>query len=347
MNQKTKSRQLKLRNQFLSLGTVNDLCRLLKIDKRRLMLLKNQPRYKAFSIPKKGGGERHIESPSPSLKKLQTQLNRFLQAVYYFEKSAASYGFILGVRNEDDRRNVLTNAKKHLGKPHLLNVDIKDFFHAVRKNDVIHIFQGPPFDFKHDLPSILTQLCVYKGRLPMGAPTSPVLSNLACRQLDEKLVELSQKNGWTYTRYADDMTFSALRAFSDTDLDLIRHLITQAGFRVNEKKVKVYGPEEEKIVTGLLVADKVSLAPGYLDLLEKDIEQLRQVMEAQNFQGQIDSKWVDQMKMQIRGRLNFAGFVMGKRKQRYIDLKDAYYTAINPPEEEFGAVSWRSFPYNL
>jgi len=96
-----------------------------------------------------------------------------------------------------------------------------------------------------------------------------------------------------------------------------------------------------------LVTDKVQLADGYLEQLRHDIAQLKQVMEAQNLQGQLDSKWVDQLKLQVRGRLNFAGFVVGKRKQTYLDLKDAYYEAINPPEEDFGAVSWRSFPYNL
>ncbi|MEL6698491.1 MAG: hypothetical protein AAFP89_19755, partial [Bacteroidota bacterium] len=106
MNTKTRQRQLKLKKAFLSIRSVNDLCRLLKIDKRRLMLMKNQPRYRSFSVPKKGGGERHIETPSPALKKVQTHLNRFLQAVYYFEKSSASYGFISGVRNEEDRRNI-------------------------------------------------------------------------------------------------------------------------------------------------------------------------------------------------------------------------------------------------
>ncbi|MCI4670808.1 MAG: reverse transcriptase family protein [Bacteroidia bacterium] len=347
MNQKTKARQLKLRKAFLGIRHVNDLCRLLKIDKRRLMLVKSQPRYKAFSIPKKGGGERHIETPSPALKKIQSALNRFLQAVYYFEKSAASYGFIVGVKNEDDRRNVVTNARKHIGNPYLLNVDIKDFFHAVKKKDVMDMFLGEPFGFQTELASILTQLTIYKGRLPMGAPTSPVLSNMACRQLDEVLVELSTKNKWTYTRYADDMSFSGKEEFGEIQVNLIRHIIQEQRFKVNEKKVKHFGPEDPKIVTGLLVSKRVELAPGYIETLEKDIEALEKVMLAQNFQGEIDSKWVDQMKIQIRGRLNFAGFVMGKRKQKYLELKDKYYGAINPPEEDFGAVSWRSFPYNI
>lgn len=348
MNKNTHERNQQLRDAFCRLRSVQDLCRLLKIDKRRLTLMAKQPRYKSFSIPKKGGGQRHIETPDRSLKKLQSQLNRYLQSVYFFEKSSAAYGFILGVRNDDDRRNVVTNAKKHLGHDYLLNVDLKDFFHGVKRKHIMAIFEGPPFHFQHDLPGILTKLTTYKGRLPMGTPTSPVLSNLACRKLDADLSQFAEQESLVYTRYADDLSFSSARPFTMQQGAHIRQVIKAEDFKVNERKVKVYGPEETKIVTGLVLLEKkVALAPEYLDLLQRDVDQLKQVMEVQNTQGELSSKWVDQFKLQVRGRLNFAGFVLGRRNQRYIDLKDQYYTAINPPEEEFGAVSWRSFPYNL
>jgi RNA-directed DNA polymerase len=348
MNKKTSQRQQTLYRAFCALRGVNDLCRLLRTDKRRLMLVAKQPRYRAFSIPKKGGGERHIETPAPALKKVQSQLNRYLQAVYYFEKSRAAYGFIVGVRNEEDRRNVLTNAKKHLGRPYLLNLDLKDFFHSVRRTQVLSIFQGPPFHFSDDLPGVLTKLVSYKGRLPMGAPTSPVMSNLACRALDEALMQHSQGLGWVYTRYADDMSFSSLKAISDEQLEATQRLITEAAFKLNPHKVQRYGPEEVKVVTGLLLAEtKVDLAPGYLDTLESDLARLQQVMDLQNFQGELNTRWVDQFRQQVQGRINFAGFVLGRRHAAYLDFKDRFYTAINPPEDEFGAVNWRSFPYNL
>lgn len=346
MNTKTHQRQFRQAEDFKRVRNVSELCRLLKIDKRRLSLMVKQPRYNSFSIPKKGGGERHIETPAPPLKKVQAKLNRYLQSVYYFEKSSASYGFILGVRNDEDRRNVLTNAKKHLGRPYLLNIDMKDFFHSVSKKRVLDIFENPPFDFQKDLAAILAKLTTHKERLPMGTPTSPVLSNFACKDLDQQLISLSRKRKWMFTRYADDLSFSAHSSFSQQDVETLGHIIQEQGFIVNKQKLKQLGPKDAKIVTGLLLADKVELAPGYLSTLESDIRKLKQVMEVQNVQGELSSKWVEDFKRQIRGRLNFAGFVIGRRKKVYIDLKDQYYTAINPPEEDFGAVSWRSFPYN-
>lgn len=152
---------------------------------------------------------------------------------------------------------------------------------------------------------------------------------------------------WMYTRYADDMSFSSQQPIHDEKANSVRAIIRNQGFEVNRAKVKVYGPGEDKIVTGLLVSDKVNLAPDYLPKLEADVDQLGKVIQAQNEQGHLSTRWVEQMKQQVRGRLSFAGFVLRRDDERYMNLKDAYYTAINPPQEEFGAVSWRGFPYNI
>ena len=347
MNKKTYNSLYRKSQAFCRLRGVNDLCSLLNVDKRKLLLISKQPQYKSFSIPKKDGGERHIETPNPSLKRVQHGLNRYLQSVYYFEKSRAAYGFVVGVRNDDDRRNVVSNARKHLKRPYLLNIDLKDFFHTVRKKQVLQIFESQPFGFAHDLPGVLTKLTIYKGRLPMGAPTSPVLSNLACRELDRKILSYAQENEWVYTRYADDISLSSQKEINLSHIAAIRERVEAQQFKVNEKKVNLYGPDDDKIVTGLLLREKVELAPGYLEELQRDLAKLKSVLEVQNFQGELSSKWVDEFKLQARGRVNFAGFVLGKRNPLYLEMKDAYYTAINPPQDEFGAVSWRSFPYNM
>ena len=332
---------------FCSLNSKKSLCHLLKIDQRRLLLMAEKPSYKTFSIPKKGGGEREIEAPNQSLKKVLSRLNYFLQSVYFFEKSSAAYGFIPGVRNDDDRRNVVTNARKHLGRSYLMNIDLKDFFHTVSREKVVEIFAGKPFKFKRDLPDLLADLCTYKGRLPMGTPTSPVLSNLACRALDDALIQYCENMLWIYTRYADDMSFSSNKEINVQMLNSTRTIIEQHGFKVNEKKTVRYGPNDQKIVTGLWLSDKVKLAPDYIPLLQQEIERLAAVMVAQNEQGHLSTKWVEQQKKQVRGRLNFIGFVLRRNDPRYIELKDAYYTAINPPQEDFSAVSWRGFPYTI
>lgn len=275
-------------------------------------------------------------------------LNRYLQSTYLFEKSCAAYGFVTGAKNDEDRRNVLTNARKHLGNPYLLNIDLEDFFHSVTQEQVLKIFQEPPFRLKRELPELLANLCTYHGRLPMGTPTSPVLSNFACRDLDQELIQFSEDMHWTFTRYADDMSFSAAQPIPGEKIETVIALIEKAKFKVNTSKVKVYGPNEPKIVTGLFLdTNEVTLAPDYLDALEAEILGLQAVMKAQNEQGQLSTRWVEQHKQQIRGRLNFAGFVLPRNDARFTELKDAFHTAINPAPEEFGAVSWRSFPYNF
>ena len=343
----TKQRHKYQKGVFCSIRSITTLCHLLKTDRRKLYLIAKQPKYKTFTIPKKGGGERQIEDPGAELKKILHLLNRYLQSVYYFEKSHAAFGFITGVKNDDDRRNVLTNARKHTGKPYLLNVDLKDFFHSVSHDKVVEVFTGRPFRFKRTMPVLLADLCTYQGRLPMGAPTSPVLSNLACQDLDDLLTQYAKSMNWNYTRYADDMTFSSDGLITVDMIERVKTIIHNQGFATNPKKIRLYGPEEQKVVTGLVVTDQVTLAPGFLPQLEKEIQQLHDIFRIQNEQGRLYTKWVEKFKLQVRGRINFASFVSPKSDLTVQILKDAFYTAVNPPEEEFGAISWRGFPYNM
>lgn len=58
------------------------------------------------------------------------------------------------------------------------------------------------------MATVMAQLVCYKGVLPQGAPTSPIVSNLICNILDIRILNLVKKYRMNYTRYADDMTFS-------------------------------------------------------------------------------------------------------------------------------------------
>ena len=347
MQKATKMQHRHRREVFCSLRSIKQLCSLLKIDKRRLNIFLKQPAYKSFAIPKKTGGERHIEDPNRELKFVLSRLNNYLQSVYLFEKSNAAYGFIVGVSNDDDRRNVLTNARKHVNRHYLLNIDLQDFFHHVSFTKVTEIFRGAPFEFSADLSEVLAGLTTYRGRLPMGSPTSPVLSNLACRRLDEQLTEYCDNMLWVYTRYADDMSFSSNLPFTKEKTRMLRTIIEAEGFVINENKVRFFDKGEPKIVTGLSVSNKVTLPSGYLPELKNEIRRLSDVMRAQNEQGHLQTRWVEQLKQQVRGRLQFAGFILKPYHPEYQSVKDSFYVAIHPPEEEFGAVNWRGFPYNI
>jgi RNA-directed DNA polymerase len=95
------------------------------------------------------------------------------------------------------------------------------------------------------------------GVLPQGAPSSPMLANLAARGLDESLSSFARDRGLVYTRYADDLTFSSIRDSVGEDMRNIRRnitsLIRRSRFKVNVEKTRVARPGAKKLVLGLLV----------------------------------------------------------------------------------------------
>lgn len=339
-----------LRERFTALRkaarSTTSLCTLLGTDQHTLERLGLQPRYKVFHLPKSEVGDlRLIEDPAPLLKKVQVTLNFYLQSAYFFEKSYAGYGFVVNPVTDEDRRNILTNARKHLGRPWLLQLDLCDFFHYVTEKKVREVFESPPLCFKEDACDLLTAVTTYLGRLPMGAPTSPVLSNFACREMDDSLHTLATAKNWEYTRYADDLALSSMRPFSPDELWALRQTVRDQHFQVNEQKTRLSGPDDEKIVTGILLRGKGELRPGFFQEVEKELRRLAAVVEAEHYHGELRTHWVEKMKHQIRGKIAFVGFVLGTRQADYIRLRDDFYTACAPPEEDFGAVSWRGFNY--
>ena len=212
---------------FTNLVNVQAFAKLVRMPIEDLQYLANNGKYRTFTVAKKDGGERLIEAPEAQLKKVLDHINRFLSACYYFQRTPPAYGFVVNGKNDRDRRNIVTNARKHLNKPYLLNIDLKDFFHTVSAVAVQDIFTQPPFRFEHELALLLTQLTTHTNRLPMGSPTSPVLSNFACKQLDHTLLHFSKAHKCFVTRYADDISFSSWESIPDKFIEDTKRIITQ------------------------------------------------------------------------------------------------------------------------
>jgi retron-type reverse transcriptase len=159
-----------------------------------------------------------------------------------------------------------------VGRATVVNLDLKDFFPSITFPRVKGIFQG--LGFSPSVATILGLLCTecprrqveYAGRrlfvatgprgLPQGACTSPALSNLLARRLDARLGGLAKKLGFTYTRYADDLTFSCdgqAAAKTGYLLARVRHIVDQECLVVNEKKTRVQRPGRRQTVTGIVV----------------------------------------------------------------------------------------------
>ena len=326
---------------------LEDLARLTGLEKFKISLLAHQPEYRVYEMKKKSGGRRLIEDPAKPLKKLQRKVNTFLQASYFFEKTPAAYGFLVTCKKDPAPRNILTNAQKHLGQRYLLNVDMKDFFHLIKTNMVYNIFSGAPFHFSDELAELMSELCTFKGRLPMGAPTSPALSNFAARGLDVELGRFALRNNMTFTRFVDDMSFSANKEITPAHLNKITDIVHSHAFKLNPEKVKWFGPDDDKIVTGLLLTDDDILLPAeYLYEVRDDIERLQNVIETQNLHGIKQNAWVEQFKQEVQGKISFVQYVLGDEHETSRELDGKFDVAVNPPEEEFGAYSWNDF-YNF
>jgi retron-type reverse transcriptase len=223
--------------------------------------------YVKYTIPKRSGGQRVILAPKRELKALQRKiLDEILAKV---PASESAHGFITG-------RSVVTNARPHVGKEVVLNLDLKDFFPTVTFPRVRGIFLFLGYSFS--VASVLALLCTEHDReayndgeracfvsigpraLVQGAPTSPALANLAAYKLDRKLAALARRVKCVYTRYADDLTFSSDRFNTVLYLlDKATQIITEQGFTVNTKKTHIQRRSAAQRVTGIVVNDRANV----------------------------------------------------------------------------------------
>jgi retron-type reverse transcriptase len=165
-------------------------------------------KYTKFEIPKRGGGTRQISAPSSDLKLLQRRVADLLQNCAELIRVAngrddqISHGF-------KRKRSIITNAKVHRNRRYVFNLDLKDFFGHINFGRVRGFFiKDRDFSLHPDVATILAQIACYENALPQGSPCSPVISNLVAHILDIHLVQLAANAGCSYSRYADDLTFS-------------------------------------------------------------------------------------------------------------------------------------------
>lgn len=336
-----------MREAFLAVHDTKGLCQLLDEDPLGLTAMALEPRYEEFFTAKRNGEKRLIEDPVPDLKSVQRKLNDCLQAVYYFQRSPAAHGFVTACSDDalHESRNVVNNARKHLGQPWMLNMDIEDFFHAVPEERIEAVFQGEPFKFEESLAELLMRLCTYKSRLPMGAPSSPILSNFAAQPLDHDLEGLTQSRNWVYSRYADDMTISSQSEITQADIELLRSYYRAHGFEANEKKTKLMGPDDEHTVTGIrILKDRLDLSSEFYGELGTEIRHLKDINSVKGRLGISLQDWVDDYADRIRGMIAFAEHVLGEHHPKVQKAQQNFAKALERPKD-FGAMSWNEWPY--
>lgn len=325
-----------LKRLFASLRRPEDVADLLEIPydylNRILYWGRHRYPYRVFRIRKKTGGFREIAAPPSALAILQSKLNRILQLVYVRKPSA--HGFLT-------QRNIVSNAHPHAAKRFVLNIDLKNFFPHINFGRVRGVFIARPYGLSESPATVLAQICCHKGALPQGASTSPMVSNMVCARLDGELQGLAKTYRCTYTRYADDITFSTTvpkfpkqlaipaEGLSGSGLLLGRDLLSvieSNGFEVNTRKQRLQIRDQHQEVTGLTVNK-------FPNVRRRFIRQIRAMLHAWEKYGHDAAQRVFREKYDrpsrrphtepptfgrvIRGRLDFVKMVKGESDPTY------------------------------
>ena len=297
----------------------------------------SKKRYTSFSIKKKSGGERNIHAPVNGLKHILRPFNIILNCVA--EPHFKATGFVPG-------KSIVDNAAQHVGKNYVYNIDLKDFFHSFDRSWVKYGFMIKPFNLgkeKEELAFLLASICTHpfeidgeiKTVLPQGAPTSPTITNILCVKLDKRLNGLAKRFGITYSRYADDITFSSqTNVFNKEDfLEELHRIIKDQKLEMNPSKTRLQQKGYKQEVTGLIVNNKVNVNSRYIKQLRNWLylwEKYGYVKAEQKFNQDYNSdkghtkNGIPVFENVLMGKLQYLKMVKGKNDSTYVKLKVRY-----------------------
>jgi RNA-directed DNA polymerase len=253
-----------MNNSLKNCHPFKDFCDLLKTDPAIMEYCLLHPSYRQSVIRKKSGGLRTIHIPNPQLRILQNKLLPVLNNLYRQKVPDCVHGFVeTGAHCVP--RNIISNAGAHIGKKHLLNIDLKDFFHSISARMIKDALIAFPYKkISEEVSSIIALLVTKDWFLPMGSPTSPVISNIVFYKLDFKLMSFAKTNNLCYSRYADDLTFSGDYFITTALKDEICQILLAEGFKVNPKKIRFQSEHMAQVVTGIKVNEKLNVDRKYI-----------------------------------------------------------------------------------
>jgi len=270
--------------------------------------------YHTFELEKKSGGKRKISAPKAKLKEIQTWiLENILHKIPY---TVEAHGFI-------KERSIVTNAMPHVNKDIVVNIDLKDFFPTVTHKRVKGLFHK--IGYSEEVATILSLLCTYseinettldgvtyyvqsgERKLPQGSPASPAISNMIVYKMDQKIKGLAKKLNFSYTRYADDMSFSTTEENSQNVSRLLfftKKIIESEGFIIHPDKVHVMRKGMQQKVTGVVVNKKLNV-----DRIQ--LRKFRAVLHNIEKNGWKDQKWGKAIHLinAIEGYINYVNMV--------------------------------------
>ncbi|MCK9614113.1 MAG: reverse transcriptase domain-containing protein [Candidatus Omnitrophica bacterium] len=338
-----------LRESFFLLKTCDDLALLLEIPASKLTYylygLPEDKKYYNFTIPKKSGEQRVICAPINGLKIIQQKISQVLFCIYR-PKSSVN-GFV-------SSRNIVTNAKVHCNKKFVLNIDLENFFPSIHFGRIQGMFMAWPYNCNHEVAKTLAQICCCNKKLPQGAPTSPIISNMICSKMDSELQGLANNFRCRYTRYSDDLTFSTSSAKFPIELAKytllsgnktlvvgghLKEIIEKNnGFRINYRKIRLQEFNHRQSVTGIITNK-------FPNVKRKYVRQIRAMLHAWEKFGLKDAEREFRQKFAkcrcpakqlpsflevLKGKIGFLGMVRGKDDPIYYFFNYKYKNLLRP-----------------
>jgi hypothetical protein len=271
-----------------SVKSLSELAGLLGEDTHSLdWVIRNRKNYSRKWIRKRSSGLRLLEAPRPRLKSIQRKV--LASILDRIPVHPAAHGFCKG-------RNVVGFAKPHAHRECVLKFDLKDFFPSLRFGRVMGIFQMA--GYSEAMARWLTRLSVASCpgewiapircdadpiqqqqlrrlylplHLPQGAPTSPMLANLAAYRLDARLSGFAANRGATYTRYADDLLFSGGRELGrsfEWFASVVGAIVLEEGFCLNYRKSRLMRSSVRQTAAGIVLNGGTNIARDEFDRLK-------------------------------------------------------------------------------
>jgi len=232
-------------------------------------------RYRRLEVSKANGKIRVLHAPVSKLKTVQRWITDHILLKTRPHKYATAYypGSMLS-----------DNASPHVGRQIVVRLDLKDFFPSITHGQARRVFSS--FGYTYSVSSILANLCCHEGRLVQGAPSSPALSNLVALRLDQRIAGIKRHLAWKkaddpgklrfrYTRYADDLIFSSDEERVLKILPLVRQIIAEEGFVVNEDKLRIMRAGRQQQVTGIVVNERLNVPARQYRMLRAVLNDIR------------------------------------------------------------------------
>lgn len=174
-------------------------------------------------------------------------------------------GLPLNIHGGVKRKSNITNAKAHQGNKYLFETDLKDFYPSIKSNRVHKAFIN--LGFNTQFAYYITKLTTWKGELPQGTPTSTHISNLIFLEIDYRLIDFCKMNNITYTRFIDDLTFSAQKDFQYSISEILES-VKQGGLKLSYRKTNYIGSQS---ITGIEVSlNKIDAPPRIIMKVDEE-----------------------------------------------------------------------------